>query len=457
MTLVPANLAPEAAPQSSESGISRGRRVAAAGARRSARLLRQTPGRLALGMALVLTLIAGFGAAAVTDSANRAALIGDASGQQGRMSIAAFDMYRALSEANSVATEAFLPGLTTQTALEQDYEAGLGRVSDAMVTMSIEAATQDQVDLVSELSQALPVYSGLVETARTYHRQHLPLGLAYLISASALAHEQMLPKIKQLQNTAMQDLAAAKDDAVGFPWAATVAALGALGALAYWQVWLARRTNRMVNPGLAAASVIVLAASVWSLAGWNSAAGHMDDAHSQGAQPLAALSEAHIDAHQARGNEALALLAQGAGTDYEAEFDEIINDLTGDDGSSGTLADMSGDFVDSALVDHIDSAAEAASQWHEAHAELRAADDSGDFDAAVASAVGGDPGDAGAAFAELDGALSEANAVAAQRFTDDTAAAGRALTGLSPGVAVASLAAMIAAALGMQRRISEYK
>ncbi|MGH8792603.1 MAG: hypothetical protein ACRDXX_08160, partial [Stackebrandtia sp.] len=179
--------------------------------------------------------------------------------------------------------------------------------------------------------------------------------------------------------------------------------------------------------------------------------------HSQGAEPLAVLSDAHIGAQQARGNEALTLVAQGAGTDYEAEFVQIMDELIGPDGDGGVLAEVKADFDDEELTGHVDAAIAAAGEWRSAHEDLRAADDSGDYDTAVASAVGDEVGDAGRAFAALDAALTEANAVAADRFASETDAAGRALGGLGTGVGVITLIAMIAAALGLQRRISEYR
>ncbi|MGH8792541.1 MAG: hypothetical protein ACRDXX_07845, partial [Stackebrandtia sp.] len=241
-----------------EPAASSPRRAISAISRRSAHLLRQTPGRLALALTFILALTAVSGATSATDAGARADLIDEVSGQQGRMSVAAFDMYRALSDADSAATEAFLPGRTSQDARDGDYEDGVGRATSALVTLSAEASTKDQTSLVAELSAALPTYTGLVETARTYHRQQLPLGLAYLNNASALVHQEMLPTIKRLQNSAMDDLRAAKDDAVGFPWLATIAVVLLLALLAYWQMWLTRHTNRFVNVGLAAATLVVL-------------------------------------------------------------------------------------------------------------------------------------------------------------------------------------------------------
>ena len=68
------------------------------------------------------------------------------------------------------------------------------------------------------MSTQLPVYTGLVETARVYNRQGLPLGAAYLREASGLMRDKLLPAAKQLYRTETGRLADDRDGAAGFPW-----------------------------------------------------------------------------------------------------------------------------------------------------------------------------------------------------------------------------------------------
>lgn len=420
----------------------------------SGRLLRNTPGRFTIALVVMLSFISVFGIAAITDTSSRSISIDEASGQQGRMAIAAFDMYRSLSDADAAITATFLPGQSERADLNKDYQTGVRSASTAVTTLSAQAANKKQADLVAELSAAMPIYTGLVETARSYHRQGLPLGLAYLRDASALAQEDMLPKLKKLQSTSMSELGGAKDDAAGFPWIATVLGVGALAMLGYTQWRVAKRTNRVLNIGMATATVLMLVMGGWSVVSWVNAAGHIETGHDSGTQPLSLLSQAHIDVQRARSDEALTLIAQGGNVDYEAEYKDIMKRLLGE---NGTLAQLDKSYDDARLSEYVDKARTAAEEWNDAHKTLREADDKGDFATAVESATGDEDGQAGKAFNALDDVLTSANARAAEHFTRETEAAGNALYLTVPGFAVLTVVAMIAAAAGIQRRISEYR
>lgn len=457
MTAVPTSAAPATGPSPSAMPTIPHQRPAAPRSPLSRLRPRTTPGRLTAYLAVSLILIVTAGAIALTDSLNRGTVIDEASGQRGRMAIAAFEMYRALSDADSAAASAFLPGMSSETDLSTAYESGVSRASTAVITLADEATTPEQVDMVARLSATLPVYTGLIETARTYHRQGLPLGLAYLRNASALVRENMLPIINELQAEATSDLYDAKSQATAFPWLATLAALTALGALGYSQYHLSRRTKRVVNPGMAVATVVVIALTGWLLVSWGSASSHIDAGHRTGTEPLEALSNAHIGAQQARSNEAMTLIAQGTNTDYEAEFATIMTNLIGEDNESGLLGEMAVRYEDPQLKAFVEDAMSAAQDWQNAHVALRELDDNGEYAQAVASAVGRESGQAGEAFDRLNAALTQANELAAQKFNDETVAAGNALGLTGVGFAALTVTGMFAAAVGVQRRISEYR
>ena len=86
-----------------------------------------TPSKLTAGLAVALILIVIAGAASLADSLNRSTAIDEASGQRGRMAIAAFEMYRALSDADAAAASAFLPGQAADEKLTDDVERCVSR------------------------------------------------------------------------------------------------------------------------------------------------------------------------------------------------------------------------------------------------------------------------------------------------------------------------------------------
>src|SRR5262249_57654530 len=70
---------------------------------------------------------------------------------------------------------------------------------------------------VRQLSAQLPVYTGLVENARTFNRLGLPVGAAYLREASALMRGQLLPAAQRLYQLATDRLGDERRGPAAFP------------------------------------------------------------------------------------------------------------------------------------------------------------------------------------------------------------------------------------------------
>src|SRR6185437_6146953 len=60
---------------------------------------------------------------------------------------------------------------------------------------------------VSTVGEQLPVYTGLVENARALNRLGLPLGQAYLASASKLMQTRILPAVEEVRTAESATLA----------------------------------------------------------------------------------------------------------------------------------------------------------------------------------------------------------------------------------------------------------
>ncbi len=105
----------------------------------------------------------------------------------------------------------------------------------------------------------------------------------------------------------------------------------------------------------------------------------------------------------------------------------------------------------------MDSAAERARDWFAAHRELRTLDDNGAYGEAVAAAVGAGPETTGSIFNQLDADLAGAIAHNSERFERAVNRADRALSGVELGVAGLTVLLVVGAALGIQRRIVEYR
>jgi hypothetical protein len=264
---------------------------------------------------VVLGLVAG--GAGVLAVQNRANLVDRVTATSGPLAVAAQDLYRSLSDADATAASAFLGGGLEPAALRGRYQTDVASASAALATVAGGVTESTGRAAIQGISAQLPVYTGLVETARTYNRQRLPLGAAYLREASGLMRNTLLPAAEKLFQSVTGRLVTAADDAAGFPWIALPLGLLALAGLGYAQVRLKRRTNRVFNVGLVAATVAGLVSVLWLGVAWGAAAGHLDAARRDGTDSVNVLTRARIAALKARSDESLTLIARGSGKAFE--------------------------------------------------------------------------------------------------------------------------------------------
>ena len=109
---------------------------------------------------------------------------------------------------------------------------------------------------LSRLNEELVAYVALIEDARANNRQGFPVGAQYQRTASATLRADALPLLDNLVTANAQRA----ESQMGVWPIAILAVAGsvALAALVLAQVWLARRFRRRVNPGVVAATVVVL-------------------------------------------------------------------------------------------------------------------------------------------------------------------------------------------------------
>ena len=164
--------------------------------------------------------------------------------------------------------------------------------------------------LLTDLSNRLAVYTGMIATARANNRAGRPIGVAYLSAASALMQRAILPSVEQLYRS--------QADAVGSSERSAGPSRAAI-ALSVFTHPVGARTDlphqtqppsTQPRPG---AGIRVMVA----LAGWLSVAGLLSereasDARTRGSEPLATVVTARILAQQARADEILGLLKRPA-------------------------------------------------------------------------------------------------------------------------------------------------
>lgn len=423
-----------------------------------------TPGRLTLiGAGLVvLTVVTGMvGTLAVQDRVNTMDGLVE---HREPLAAAAQQVYRSLSDADATAASSLLSTGGDLPALRERYEFDIAKAGAALAKAASDSASvPEAAEQVNILNQQLPVYTGLVETARANNLQGFPAGAAYLREASELMRAKILPAAHRLYEIDTERLFAEQDDATSFPWLTTVLVLGLVAALVAAQVYLKRRTNRVFNIGLVVGTVAIAVAVLWTATALIVQSVQVSGGRQDGTEHVDLLVRARIAALQARADETLTLVARGGGEEYEKEFTVQFQRLAGQDGQGGLLDQARQSATGQSSAQHLEAATEAASAWLSAHERVRTLDTSGEHLDAVALAIGGQPGQneqadsAAAAFNRLDGELAAAINAGRQNFLDDTTNGSRALTLLAPGFAVLAVIAALGSTIGIRERLREYR
>ncbi|WP_040838949.1 hypothetical protein [Nocardia brevicatena] len=354
---------------------------------------------------------------------------------------AAHHLYTSLSVADAAASTAFISGGLEPQAVRDRYSQAMGEGAAELVRLS----GNDGEDLRQRMGIAagLPVYSGLVETARANNRAGHPVGAAYLSEASNQMQTVLLPMAEQLH----QRRAAAVDDAqrhqIRPPWLAFLLLLAALGTLIWAQILLARHWHRTFNPGLLLASGAMLILLAWTVFAGAIAAASMAGARADDAVLSARLIESRILAQQARSAETLKLVRRDTSGDYDRTFDANITRLN----------ELLSEHDDPAST----TARSALDRWLGAHRRMNDALNRGDFARAATSATGPGAVNATIHVEELDQALGQGISEARDTLRDKISRSARVFDYLAPGAAILGIAAAGYIVFGIWPRLREYQ
>jgi len=415
-------------------------------------LVKSTPGRLSLIALLLVAVSLLVGALTGLSVQTRSAALEELATRSEPLSFAAQEVYRSMADADATAAAAFLSGGVESPRLRSRYEADIAKAAAALSTATGEITRSPEVgSALSTLSGQLPVYTGLVETARTHNRQGNPVGAAYLREASGLMRAQLLPAAQDLYRAETANVVRDQDSAGGGPWSELLLGLVALVTLGLAQLYVTRRTNRVFNIGLVVATGLTLVSLLWVSIASVVVVSTVSDSRVNGSSQVDVLARARIDTLTARGDETLTLVARGSGTAYEKRYGDVVKELGDLIARGKSLA------TEPAVRDAVTSAERNFQAWQDAHKRIRAADDSGDYTTALALAISNDQGGAAAAFDNLDRDLVTAITQARTAFTGSVATARGALSGTVAVVALLALGAAVASVMGLWQRLKEYR
>ncbi|MFD1663489.1 hypothetical protein ACFSL4_36340 [Streptomyces caeni] len=421
------------------------------------------PGRLRIIGAVLAVLVVAFGAVTAWQMAERSAAADDVLHSSQPLSAGAADIYRSLADANTTASSGFLSGGQEPAATTQRYErdirtaaAGLVRAAASAEPGSPSAAT------IVRLNTLLPEYKGLIERARANNRQGFPVGGAYLRTANDTMQREMLPAAQKLYESENQRLRADYADATPYPWPAIALGVLSLAALAWAQRRHYLRTNRVLNHGLVAATAACAIVLLWLVVGHGFARAGLESSYAHGVRSLNVLHDARIASLNARGNENLTLVSRGAETRkladgtiedaYDYAFQQDMKTLSEGLGKAEALAD------DRAGRQPVTAATGNMKVWQQRHRQARAADDDGNYQAALDKIIGSKADQpTGECFDSVDANLAKALDHEEHEFRQAAGDGLDAMTGLPVGAAVLAVMGAAGAVLGIGRRLSEYR
>ena len=342
-----------------------------------------------------------------------------------------------LLSADATATNAFLVGGLEPPAQRAAYDQAMSSTS-SLIAEAAQAQPADGTALAA-LNQQVLSYAGMIEQARANNRQGLPIGAQYLRNASAQLRSDALPI---LNNLVSANAARATDEMkAGAGYIVLVIALLGLGGVIAAQVWLARRFKRKINVGMLASSIVLLVLVIGSLIVVLQLRSSLKEISSGSLAAVNTAADARINANDAKSNESLTLIARGSGQAFEAAWKS----------SADSVAENLGRLTDKP---------ELVGQWQaytDVHTQIRALDDEGQWDKAVAKATGSANDSSNTVFGAFDSNLAGYLDGVSQRASNSLANEQPVMVVAAVLMLLGGLAAALLGRRGVAERLREYR
>lgn len=351
---------------------------------------------------------------------------------------AAQNLYAASSAADAAAATAFLSGGDQTRLMRARYQQALAAAASALADATAGAPDADTRKALAQVSANLATYAGLVEAARANNVQGFPIGSAYLREASSLMQTGVLPGAEKIYSADLARVDEAQRRVGSLPMVGLAVLAIALAAVLVGSAIMFRRTNRRFNLGLVAAAALAVLVLVSIVSSVRLAAADIERGRAEGTATFGQLAEARILAQQARTDEILQLITRGDMTASEKSFNAHTDDLIARIGSSSPAA------------------TKAVQTWIASHGKQVEAFKAGDYQGAVAQALGTDAGASGAQFALVESSLRDAIEKSRATMRGYVADAGRYLAWTPTATLVLMTLAASVAVVGLWPRLREF-
>src|SRR3954451_10576125 len=408
--------------------------------------LSTTPGRLRLAGVAILLGAVGFGLLGATAAASRRDAAVTAAHQTEPLLVRAVRLHDALADADATASATFVIGGAEPLARRGRYLADIADASTALAQIGRVTSSASERAAVSSIARELPVYTGLVDTARADNRQGFPVGAAYLRQASEVMRSEILPAAARIYAVEGRDLQNRYRSGASRAAVVTFAGTGLLmlAVLIATQVFLARLTRRRLNLPLLAATVGVLAATAWGLLGLSAEQHALSRAQHDGSDPVEVLSAVRALALRAQADEGLSLAARGSGADSLLDFDDSMRRI-GSGGGPRPLSDAG-----------IQGLGEQFAAYRRVHSRVVGFEQAGEFTAAADLSVG-QKGQELLLADRIRRSLDRLITTGQERFQAAAGDAVDAVDALWLAIPAIALASALAGLYGLRLRMREYR
>jgi len=306
------------------------------------------------------------------------------------LSLDAQQMYEAIADADATITAAYLASAQPSLQPLKRYQNDLATASADLSRLGAGDGSRAMAGSLAALNRGLPAYQGYVGQAQAEFAMGYPLtGGSFLQVASEEAHLVLLPAANAVFTRENAALSAASGEATALPLVFVALALALITAFVLYraQRWLARRTNRMLSPGLVLASLLLVISVIWLAVGFLSARSDLDRGIGHGSAPAESLALASIGVQQIRGDAVLNVISRSGNTSFSDDFQSVSKDVGPGPGSwLSTAAGAQQDTRSGAAL--VADAARAAPAWYAANAKVYALGGVADFNSEREAIVG---------------------------------------------------------------------
>lgn len=397
--------------------------------------LATTPGRLVLISILVVVGAVCIGVLATGAEQSREHAVRAARTATEPLVVQAVNLYTALSDANATVATGLLAGGLEPPAARLRYAHDL-RVAAAALTALTRGAgsSPGESAALATVANQLPVYSGLVESARANNRQGFPVGAAYLRQAATLLKTSMLPAAERLYAIEAERL---NDDYRSATATASLVVLALALAVGLVLLLLAERyvtriSRRVFNVPMLIATVALAAVSVWAIIALISEQNSLATAQRHGSDPVEARSAANVLLSRAQGDLSLTLVNRGTDQIDPLDFTAATRVLT----TSRLAPPLTASLI----------------AYRAAGDRVQQLERGGGLASAIQQAQG-----VATISHQLSGELAGESAAAQSRFIVAANDAASSLSGLGLAIPLVSVLVAVLSLLGLRQRINEYR